>query len=178
MRLQILAVLLASAVAACANGPPLVQARAAGPIAPATFRISSPPTASDVAHRPVERQVAAALARKGLRPAGDGQAADYTVEVAYADRSNGVGAAIPQAGGQATTVVAPQRRSLTKPWVRGASTLTVRILESGAGRELYAATATKPRGKVTPDLAAHLVDAALTPLQLTAPIRSRGSMGG
>lgn len=168
MRSRIVASLLAMTVAACASGAPIVETRGAGPLAPATFRISAPPE-GDAAGRPVEREVAAALVGKGLREAGAGQVADYTVEVAYADRANGVGAAIPQAQGPAAPVVAPQRRSLARPFVRGASALTVRVLETGAGRELYAANATKPHYKAPPDLAVGLVDAALRPLRVTAP---------
>ena len=169
MRSRIVASLLAMTVAACASGAPIVETRGAGPLAPATFRISAPPESDAAGGRPVEREVAAALVGKGLREAGAGQAADYTVEVAYADRANGVGAAIPQAQGPAAPVVAPQRRSLARPFVRGASALTVRVLETGAGRELYAASATKPHYKAPPDLAVGLVDAALRPLRVTAP---------
>lgn len=169
MRVQILACLLVVGVSACAGASPMVQTRVAGPIARATFRISAPPGEGDATARPVERQVAAALVGKGLRQAGSERAADYTVEVAYSDRPNGVGAALPQAQGPAAPVVAPQRRTLARPFVRGASALTVRIVETGAGRELYAASATRPHRKITPDLAVGLVDAALKPLEVTAP---------
>ncbi|WP_068875891.1 MULTISPECIES: hypothetical protein [unclassified Phenylobacterium] len=169
MRVQILASLLAVAVTACASGSPRVEMRAVGPLAPATFRVSAPPADGDAAGRRVDRQVAAALVAKGLMEAGAEQAADYTVEVAIADRPNGVGAAIPEAQGPATPIVAAQRRSLARPFVRGASAVTVRILETGAGRELYAASATRPHRNPRPELAAGLVDAALKPLQVMTP---------
>lgn len=169
MRVQIVASLLAVTVTACAGGSPRVETRAAGPLAPAAFRVSAPPADGDAVGRPVERQVAAALVEKGLTEAGAEQAADYTVEVAIADRPNGVGAAIPQAQGPATPVVAAQRRSLARPFVRGASAVTVRILETGGGRELYAASATRPHGKPRSELGVGLVDAALKPLEVMAP---------
>jgi len=165
---RIPACLLAVVVTACASGSPMMETHVSGPLAPAAFRISAPPE-GHAARRPVEREVARVLVEKGLREAEAGQAADYTVEVAYADRPNGVGAAIPQAQGPAAAIVPAQRRSLGRPFVRGASALSVRVLETGAGRELYAASATKPHGRTKPDLAAGLVDVVLKPLQVAAP---------
>lgn len=168
MRMQIPAWLFAVVVTGCASSSPMVETRVSGPLAPATFRISAPPEGG-AAGRPIERQVATVLVEKGLREARADQVAAYTVEVAHADRPNGVGAAIPQAQGPAAPVVAAQRRSLARPLVRGASALTVRILETGAGRELYAASATRRHRKTNPDLAVGLVEAALKPLQVAAP---------
>lgn len=149
--------------AGCASPGPVVQSRAPAPPGAGVFRISSlrpeaPPSS--------ERLVADALKARGLRPAVDGEVADYAVQVTFADHALKTGAFVPVASGTPVWRVPSERtRFLDLRPPKGAYTLGVQILDAGTGREAYVAQVRQSYRNANPDTALPgLVAAALNPL--------------
>lgn len=158
LRSLLLAVPLA--LSACASSAPVVQARAHGPLAAAAFQISATPS-PEAKLSATERSVSEALQARGWREAGQTEEPAYLVEVAFSRRPRGVAAAVPQDQGGEILLPAAGR-TLRRPLVTGAETLTIRIVERRSGRELYSASATVAGRTTIP--ADSLVRSALQPL--------------
>jgi hypothetical protein len=136
-------------VVGCASPGPVVESRATAPPTAGAFRISSlRPEAPPVS----ERLVADALKARGLRPAADGEAADYAVQVTFADHAPMTGAFVPAVSGEPVwRVTGEKRRFLDLRPPKGAYALGVQIVEAGSGREAYVARVRQTYRKAAPD---------------------------
>lgn len=150
-------------LAGCASPGPVVEIRAPAPPVQGAFRISSlraeaPPTA--------ERLVAEGLMARGLRSSADGEIADYSVQVTFADHAPVVGAFVPAASGVPDwRVTGEKRKFLDFQPPKGAYTLGVQVVETASGREAYVARVRQTYRKAAPETdLPGLVAAALNPL--------------
>jgi len=149
-------------LAGCASPGPVVEIR--GPAIPTTgvFRISSlrpdaPPRA--------EQLVDEALRARGLRAAAEAEAADYSVQVTFADRAPAVGAFLPAATGEPTWRVSGlKRKPLSFRNPKGAYTLGIRIEDTVSGRQASDVRVSQTWRKPRPDTdLAALVTAGFQP---------------